>query len=56
MVLGYINTEWKGIEYFPIYDFHHIEFLTGNAKQQFLEWRKFLKRMYELEKTPDVQL
>ena len=30
--------------------------LSGNAKQQFIEWRKFLKKMYELEKTPDVQL
>lgn len=24
--------------------------LSGNAKQQFLEWRKFLKKMYEIEK------
>ena len=31
--MGYINTKWKGTEYFPIHDFHHIEFLTGNAKQ-----------------------
>ena len=30
--------------------------LSGNAKQQFIEWRNFLKKMYELEKTPDVQL
>ncbi len=30
--------------------------LSGNAKQQFIEWRKFLKKMYELEKTPDIQL
>lgn len=30
--------------------------LSGNAKQQFIEWRSFLKKMYELEKTPDVQL
>ena len=30
--------------------------LSGNARQQFIEWRKFLKKMYELEKTPDVQL
>ncbi len=30
--------------------------LSGNAKQQFIEWRKFLQKMYELEKTPDVQL
>ena len=30
--------------------------LSGNAKQQFIEWRNFLKKMYELEKTPEVQL
>lgn len=30
--------------------------LSGNAKEQFIEWRNFLKKMYELEKTPDVQL
>ncbi len=30
--------------------------LSGNAKEQFVEWRKFLSKMYELEKTPDVQL
>ena len=30
--------------------------LSGNAKQQFIEWRNFLKKMYELEKTPDIQL
>ena len=30
--------------------------LSGNAKQQFIEWRKFLKKMYELEKTPAIQL
>ena len=30
--------------------------LSGNAKQQVIEWSKFLKKMYELEKTPDVQL
>ncbi len=30
--------------------------LSGNAKQQFLEWRNFLKKMYELEKTPNIQL
>ena len=30
--------------------------LSGNAKEQYIEWRKFLKKMYELEKTPDVQL
>jgi len=30
--------------------------LTGNAKQQFAQWRAFLKRMYEQEATPDVQL
>ena len=31
--MGYINTKWEGTEYFPIHSFHHIEFLTGNAKQ-----------------------
>ena len=30
--------------------------LSGNAKQQFIEWRNFLKKMYELEKTPAIQL
>jgi len=30
--------------------------LTGSAKEQFAEWRAFLKRMYNQEATPDVQL
>ncbi|RLL51600.1 hypothetical protein D8Y20_08940 [Mariprofundus sp. EBB-1] len=30
--------------------------LTGSAKQQFSQWRAFLKRMFEQEATPDVQL
>ncbi len=30
--------------------------LTGNAKEQFAQWRAFLKKMYEEEATPDVQL
>lgn len=30
--------------------------LTGSAKEQFAQWRAFLKRMYEQEATPDVQL
>ena len=30
--------------------------LSGNAKQQYIEWRKFLKKMYDLEKTPNIQL
>ena len=30
--------------------------LKGSAKEQFSQWREFLKRMYEKEKTPDTQL
>ena len=30
--------------------------LTGSAKEQFAQWRAFLKSMYEQEATPDVQL
>ncbi len=30
--------------------------LTGSAKEQFAQWRKFLKQIYEQEATPDVQL
>jgi len=30
--------------------------LTGNAKEQFAQWRAFLKKIYEQEATPDVQL
>jgi len=30
--------------------------LTGNAKEQFAQWRAFLKKMYEQEATPNVQL
>tara|TARA_B100000686_G_scaffold353967_1_gene461897 strand:+ start:1519 stop:2763 length:1245 start_codon:yes stop_codon:yes gene_type:complete len=30
--------------------------LTGNAKEQFMQWRNFLQRIYLEEKTPDVQL
>ena len=30
--------------------------LIGNAKDQFAQWRAFLKRMYNQEMTPDVQL
>ncbi|MDQ6997499.1 MAG: hypothetical protein Q9M17_02170 [Mariprofundus sp.] len=30
--------------------------LTGSAKEQFSQWRAFLKRMFEQEVTPDVQL
>ena len=29
----FITTEWKGTEYFPIHDFHHVEYFVGNAKQ-----------------------
>ena len=31
--MAFMTTEWNGKEYFPIHDFHHVEFLTGNAKQ-----------------------
>ena len=31
--MAYISTEWKGTEYFPIHDFHHVEYFVGNAKQ-----------------------
>jgi len=30
--------------------------LTGSAQEQFAQWRAFLKRMYEQQATPDVQL
>ena len=30
--------------------------LTGNAREQFKQWRDFLQRIYAEEKTPDVQL
>ena len=30
--------------------------LTGNAKEQFMQWRIFLQKIYSEEKTPDVQL
>nr|VFJ56789.1 MAG: hypothetical protein BECKFW1821A_GA0114235_106418 [Candidatus Kentron sp. FW]VFJ69905.1 MAG: hypothetical protein BECKFW1821B_GA0114236_11742 [Candidatus Kentron sp. FW] len=30
--------------------------LTGDAKEQFAQWRAFLKKIYEQEATPDVQL
>ena len=32
------------------------EKLTGDAKEQFTKWRLFLKEIYALEKTPEVQL
>ena len=31
--MAYLSTEWKGTEYCPIHDFHHIEYFVGNAKQ-----------------------
>ena len=31
--MTFITSEWKGKEYFPLHDFHHIEFYVGNAKQ-----------------------
>lgn len=30
--------------------------LTGDAQEQFAQWRSFLKKVYELESTPDKQL
>lgn len=30
--------------------------LTGDAKEQFSQWRSFLQKIYNEEKTPDVQL
>ena len=30
--------------------------LTGDAAEQFAEWRAFLKEIYEQEKTPDKKL
>jgi len=32
------------------------EEITGSAKEQFGQWRHFLQRIYDQEKTPDVQL
>jgi hypothetical protein len=32
------------------------EEITGSAKEQFGQWRQFLQRIYDQEKTPDVQL
>ena len=31
--MAFITSDWKGNEYFPIHDFHHIEFYVCNAKQ-----------------------
>ncbi len=30
--------------------------LTGNIQQQFMQWREFLKRIYEQESTPNMEL
>ena len=30
--------------------------LTGTAKEQFSQWRLFLKKIYEKEKTPEVEI
>ncbi len=30
--------------------------LTGNAAEQFSQWRRFLKKIYEAQDTPDVRL
>ena len=31
--MAYLSKEWNGTEYFPIHDFHHVEYFVGNAKQ-----------------------
>ena len=31
--MTYITNDWNGTEYFPIHDFHHVEYFVGNAKQ-----------------------
>ena len=31
--MGFITDKWEGTEFFKIHDFHHIEYLAGNAKQ-----------------------
>ena len=31
--MAFLSKEWNGTEYFPIHDFHHVEYLVGNAKQ-----------------------
>jgi 4-hydroxyphenylpyruvate dioxygenase len=37
--MAYLSTEWNGTEYFPIHDFHHVEYLVGNAKQAVYYYR-----------------
>ncbi len=31
--MAFITSKWNGKEYFPIHNFHHVEFYVGNAKQ-----------------------
>ena len=31
--MGFITNDWEGKDFFKIHDFHHIEYLVGNAKQ-----------------------
>ena len=31
--MAFLSKDWNGTEYFPIHDFHHVEYLVGNAKQ-----------------------
>lgn len=31
--MALITKEWTGTEYFPVKDFHHLEYYVGNAKQ-----------------------
>lgn len=37
-----ISKEWKGTEYFPIRDFHPLEYYVGNAKQAAYFYRSAL--------------
>lgn len=40
-----------------VVEFHEqTEKLTGDAKEQFSQWRAFLKKIYEQERTPEVDL
>lgn len=40
--MAVITNEWTGTEYFPIRDFHHVEFVVGNAKQAAFFYRAAL--------------
>lgn len=40
--MAIITKEWTGREYFPINDFHHLEYYVGNAKQAAYFYRSAL--------------